>query len=135
MDSPPKDCKRLTDNQRRVLTDLLKKHDKALRVIIEKAKHTHEANSVSDKLSTNLDFKKKVILSFEKLKFTCIKQGVYLPIFEQAEISASHEINGIITGQPRHNVREHINSARCAFFYSLLQDDKNVNFEFDPWIN
>lgn len=127
--------KRLTDNQRRVLADLLKKHDKVLIVTINKAKHSEDFISASDKLSTNLDFKKKVISSFEKLKLACIKQGVYLPIFEQAEKSANYHINAIIAGQPRENVRWHINSARCAFFYTLLTDENNVNFYFNHTID
>ncbi len=135
MDSKEEKSKRLTDNQRRILTDLLKKHDKALLVIINKAKHSEEAISASEKLSTNLDFKKKAISSFEKLKLACIKQGVYLPIFEHAVKSANYHINDIIAGQPRENVRCHINSARCTFFYTLLTDDKNVNFYFNHAID
>lgn len=131
MSPAEKNTKRLTDNQRRTLTELLKKHDKALTVIISKAKHAEEAISASEKLSTNLDFKKKVISSFEKLRLACVKQGVYLPIFEAAEKSATYHINDIVAGQPRENVRWHINSARCTFFYTLLTDEKNVNFEFN----
>lgn len=131
MNSPEEKTKRLTDNQRRILTDLLKKHDKALTVIISKAKHAEEAISASERLSTNLDFKKKVISSFEKLRLACVKQGVYLSVFEEAEKSAAYHINDIVAGQPREYVRWHINSARCTFFYKLLTDEKNVNFEFN----
>jgi hypothetical protein len=90
-------------------------------------------NSASDKLSTNLDLKKKVLAYWEKLKIACIKQGVYIPIFEEAVRRATtYYLDDIIPGQPRHLVRHHMNWARCTFFYTLLIDEKNVNFAFIP---
>ncbi len=124
--------KRLTDNQRRILTMLLKKHDLAMSNLIIRAKDTSSMSAVSDKLSTNLDFKKKVIAYWDLLKNACIKQGVYIPIFEEAFKSSAHELNQIIPGQPRDYLRQNLNMTRCTFFYKLLSDEENVNFDFSP---
>ncbi|MFC3606731.1 hypothetical protein [Stutzerimonas tarimensis] len=124
--------KRLTDNQRRTLTVLLKKHDLAMTNLIVRAKDTSSMSAASDKLSTNLDFKKKVLAYWDALKNACIKQGVYIPIFEEAFKLATYELNQIIPGQPRDYVRQNLNMTRCTFFYKLISDEKNVNFDFSP---
>lgn len=123
--------KRLTDNQRRLLTDLLKKHDEVMNLLIEKAKDTDEMNAPTEKLSTNIEFKNRAISNWKNLKDTCVKKGVYIPIFEIAIADATIAINRIVAGQSRSNLRWHINMARTIFYVTLLTDEINVNFEYN----
>ena len=125
--------KTLTDNQRRILSDLLRKQDKVFISLMSKTKSAEESFPVSDKLSTNLDFQKKLMASFDRLKKACMDEGVYLPVFEEAEKQAGYHVRAIVAGQPRWHVRENINSARCSFFYALLIDSRNVVFDFVPF--
>lgn len=87
-------------------------------------------NTVSDKLSTNLDFKKKVLYYRDSLKNACIKQGVYIPIIDEALECSMYELDNIVPGRPRNFVRQDLNMARCAFFYRVISDEVNVNFSF-----
>lgn len=123
--------KRLTDNQRRLLTELLKKHDEIMNVLIEKAKDTAEMSAPTEKLSTNIEFKNRAISNWKKLKDSCLKQGVYIPIFEAAIGDATKAINRIVPGQSRSNMRWHINMARTVFYSTLLTDETNVKFEYN----
>lgn len=129
----PKVKKRLTDNQRRTLTELLERHDAMILQLIENAKETTDMRSVSDKLTTNMDFKKKVVSLWDRLRAACIKQGVYLDLFEDAVKEGTKcGLDDIVAGQPRENLRWNLNCARCSFLYMLCQDEMNVNFGFDP---
>ena len=92
--------KTLTDNQRRILSDLLRKQDKVFISLMSKTKSAEESVTVSDKLSTNLDFQKKLMASFDRLKKACMDEGVYLPVFEEAEKQAGYYVRAIVAGQP-----------------------------------
>lgn len=123
--------KTLTDNQRRILSELLRKQDKVFISLMKLTRPTNQAVTASEKLTTNLDIKKKLSSSLERLKQACIKEGVYLPVFDEAEQKAKSYMRTIIPGQPRENLRYNILQVRYIFLHALTAD-KNVNFDVEP---
>lgn len=123
--------KRLTDNQRLLLSQLMRRYDDMLCQLIAKAKDTNAVSKPSEKLSQNSDFKNLLLAYHERFKDALINEGLMIPIFEEAAQQALYNKDMIILGQPRSDLRHHIDRYRCDLMHTMKRDTVNVIYECD----
>tara|TARA_R110001592_G_scaffold47952_1_gene151503 strand:+ start:1625 stop:2029 length:405 start_codon:yes stop_codon:yes gene_type:complete len=123
--------KRLTDNQRVLLSQLMKRYDDMLTQLIVKAKDTGAMNRPTEKLTQNSDFKRKLLSYHERFAETLVKKGLMLPIFEEAADLALVDANRIVAGQSRSDLRYNIDTYRCSLLGFMQMDYVNVTYQCD----
>lgn len=97
----------------------LKKFDGMMNDLISNACDAGVMRMPTEKLSTNLDFKKKGMAYLERFAEYVVKGGVSRDFVSAALDLARCEIGGIVEGQPRQYLRDSINQARCNLIYSF----------------
>lgn len=109
--------------------DGLSKFDLMMNDLISSAHDVGNMRKPTEKLSTNLDFKKRAISYLDRFVQYCVRIGIK-PEFVSGEVAwAAMDIDRIIEGQPRSHVRSFINDARCSFIYQFqLGDDVMIEF-------
>ena len=134
MDLQATQCPRkLTDNQRRTLSQVMGQYESMLVGLIMSVKDVDEMRRPGEKLTQNLDFKKKLISYHNRFKLRLIDLGLLLPAFERAEKNALSSAEMIVAGQPRSDVRHWIDRYRCDLFFGLELDTQNVIFDCYRW--
>ena len=83
--------RRLTSNQRLLLTQAMKRYDHILIDLIRKAKEVDSISSPSERLSQNSDFKKKALACHDRFSEYLEKKNIVLPIFFEASKKGSIE--------------------------------------------
>lgn len=131
MTKPP--GKRLTDNQRITLSNAMKRYDQMLCDLYRKAKDTGDMIRPEEKLSQNLDFKKRLLEYHTRFEQHLQKNGVMLPIFEEAAKCALYNVEKIVAGQSRSDLRHWIDRYRCDLLHRMETDTMNVIYACDGW--
>lgn len=107
----------------------LRRFDGMMTELISSAADAGVMRKPTEKLSTNLDFKKKGLAYLDRLSDHLAKGGVNREFLSEALDLASYEIHTIVEGQPRHYVRSALNQARCNLIYAFeLAGSPMINF-------
>lgn len=120
--------KRLTDNQRITLSKAMQRYDQMLCDLYRKAKDSDKMVRPEEKLSQNLDFKKRLLEYHSRFEQHLVKSGVMIPIFEEASKCALWNVNNIVAGQPRIDLRHWIDRYRCDLLHRMETDTVNVTY-------
>lgn len=98
--------RKLTFNQRRKLSQVMGQYESMLVGLYASVKDVGEMRTPGEKLTQNLDFKKKLLSYHERFRLRLIELDLMLPAFEQAEKNAISSAEMIVAGQPRADVGE-----------------------------
>lgn len=120
--------KRLTDNQRITLSKAMQRYDQMLCDLYRKAKDSDKMVRPEEKLSQNLDFKKRLLEYHSRFEQHLVKSGVMIPIFEEASKCALWNVSNIVAGQPRIDLRHWIDRYRCDLLHRMETDTVNVTY-------
>lgn len=123
---PEDQKKRLTDNQRRLLSLAMERYDLMLWELITKAKDADSMIHPEEKLSNNNDFKKKALAYHFRFEEYLKKNNLIIPIFIKASKSALCSLDYIVPGQSRSHVRHYLNCYRCVLLHTMETDLVNV---------
>jgi len=125
--------RKLTFNQRRKLSQVMGQYESMLVGLVASVKDVGEMRTPGEKLTQNLDFKKKLLSYHERFRLRLIELDLMLPAFEQAEKNAISSAEMIVAGQPRADVRHWIERYRGSIFFGLELDTQNVIFDCYQW--
>lgn len=123
--------KRLTDNQRITLSKAMQRYDQMLCDLYRKAKDSNDMVRPEEKLSQNLDFKKRLLEYHARFEKNLQNNGVMIPIFEEATKSAMVNVGNIVAGQSRSDLRHWIDRYRCDLLHRMETDTINVIYACD----
>lgn len=123
--------KRLTESQRILLSQLMRRYDDMLSQLVAKAKDTNAMSKQSEKLSQNSDFKHLLLAYHERFANALRDKGLMIPIFKEAAQQALFNTDKIIPGQPRSDMRHHIDRYRCDLMHTMERDTANVIYQCD----
>jgi hypothetical protein len=125
--------RKLTFNQRRKLSQVMGQYESMLVGLVASVKDVGEMRTPGEKLTQNLDFKKKLLSYHERFRLRLIDLDLMLPVFEHAERNAISSAEMIVAGQSRSDVRHWIDRYRCDLFFGLELDTQNVIFDCYRW--
>ncbi|WP_458725057.1 hypothetical protein [Pseudomonas mandelii] len=120
---------KLSKEARKILRDCLYEFDKKMWDLISYSRDSDLLRYAPDFLTTNEGLHLRARRYLDELKEGLSSREVSHPYLQKAFEYGLFSINKIVVGQPRTNLRWHLNNARCDLITEIAKDRVNVRVD------